>query len=69
MSEARIDFPEVVGKLVSELCVQHDPEFGREVLVRFSDGTHACDSALEGLRPLAGSGRDGTPTCPSVTPI
>ena len=39
MSEPRIDFPEVAGKLVVELFVQEDPEFGREVLMRFSDGT------------------------------
>jgi hypothetical protein len=39
MSEARIDFPEVAGKQVVELFVQEDPEFGREVLMRFSDGT------------------------------
>jgi hypothetical protein len=29
----------VVGKLVAELFVVEDPEFGKEVLVRFSDGT------------------------------
>jgi hypothetical protein len=39
MSEPRIDFPEVTGKQVSELFVHEDVEFGREVLVRFTDGT------------------------------
>ena len=39
MSEPRIDFPEVAGKLVAELFVQEDAENGREVLVRFTDGT------------------------------
>ena len=39
MENARIDFPEVVGKTVTELSVQDDDMFGREVLVRFSDGT------------------------------
>jgi hypothetical protein len=39
MTEAKLDFPEVVGKLVAELFVVEDPEFGKEVLVRFSDGT------------------------------
>ena len=32
-------FPEVSGKLISELSVYEDVEFGREVLIRFSDGT------------------------------
>ena len=35
MSE--LEFPEVVGKLVAELSVVEDSEFGKEVLVRFSD--------------------------------
>jgi hypothetical protein len=39
MSEPRIDFPEVVGKQVTELFVHDDVEFGREILVRFTDGT------------------------------
>ena len=39
MSESRLEFPEVVGKQVVELFVVEDPEFGQEVLVRFSDGT------------------------------
>ena len=39
MSESKLEFPEVVGKLVAELSVSEDPEFGKEVLVRFADGT------------------------------
>ncbi len=39
MTEARLEFPEVIGKQVAELFVVEDPEFGKEVLVRFSDGT------------------------------
>jgi hypothetical protein len=39
MSECRIDFPEVAGKHIAELFVQEDVDFGREVLVRFTDGT------------------------------
>jgi hypothetical protein len=39
MAEPRIKFPEVVGKTVTELFVVEDPDFGQEVLVRFSDGT------------------------------
>ena len=36
MCEAKLEFPEVVGKLVAELSVIEDPEFGKELLVRFS---------------------------------
>ncbi|WP_263375719.1 hypothetical protein [Granulicella aggregans] len=39
MSESKLEFPEVVGKMVAELSVIEDPEFGKEVLVRFADGT------------------------------
>ena len=39
MLEQKLDFPEVVGKSVAELAVIEDPEFGKEVLVRFADGT------------------------------
>ena len=39
MSDPKLEFPEVVGKLVAELSVIDDPEFGKEVLVRFADGT------------------------------
>jgi hypothetical protein len=39
MSESKLEFPEVVGKLVAELSVIEDPEFGKKVLVRFADGT------------------------------
>jgi hypothetical protein len=39
MLESKLEFPEVVGKSVTEVSVFDDPEFGKEVLVRFSDGT------------------------------
>jgi hypothetical protein len=39
MCEAKLEFPEAVGKLVTELSVIDDLEFGKEVLVRFADGT------------------------------
>ena len=39
MSDPKLEFPEVVGKFVAELSVYEDAEFGKEVLVRFSDGT------------------------------
>jgi hypothetical protein len=37
--EPNMTFPEVSGKLISELSVYEDVEFGREILIRFSDGT------------------------------
>jgi hypothetical protein len=39
MSDLKLEFPEVVGKSVAEVSVLDDPEFGKEVLMRFSDGT------------------------------
>ena len=39
MSESKLEFPEVVGKSVAEVSILDDPEFGKEVLLRFSDGT------------------------------
>jgi hypothetical protein len=39
MENRKVEFPEVVGKSVAELSVYDDPLGGREVLVRFSDGT------------------------------
>jgi len=39
MENAKLEFPEVVGHVVSELTIYDDPISGREVLVRFSDGT------------------------------
>jgi hypothetical protein len=38
MPEPKLQFPEVVGKLVAELAVYEDADFGKEVLVRFTDG-------------------------------
>jgi hypothetical protein len=39
MSDSKLEFPEVAGKLVAEISVFNDAQFGKEVLVRFSDGT------------------------------
>ncbi len=39
MSDPKLEFPEVVGKFVAELSVYEDAESGKEVLVRFTDGT------------------------------
>lgn len=40
MQNLKMEFPEVVGKAVAELSIYDDPALGREVLVRFNDGTH-----------------------------
>ena len=50
MSESKLEFSEVVGKSVAELSVLGDPEFGREILVRFSDGTQL--SIAVGVRQI-----------------
>jgi hypothetical protein len=50
MSESKLEFPEVVGKLAAELSVIEDPEFGKEVLVRFADGTQL--SIVVGVRQV-----------------
>lgn len=39
MENTKPEFPEVVGKSISELSVYADPVDGREVLVRLTDGT------------------------------
>ena len=39
MENTKLEFPEVAGKSISELSVYDDPLCGREVLVRFVDGT------------------------------
>ena len=39
MENTTVGFPEVVGKVLAELSVFDDSLFGREVLVRFTDGT------------------------------
>ena len=39
MEKPKLEFPEVAGKTIAELAVYDDPLYGREVLVRFTDGT------------------------------
>lgn len=39
MENPKLEFPEVIGKSVAELSVYDDALYGREVLVRFTDGT------------------------------
>ena len=39
MANNKLEFPEVVGKSISELSVYDDPLYGRELLVRLTDGT------------------------------
>lgn len=64
MSESKLEFPEVVGKSVAEVSVLDDPEFGKEVLVRFSDGTQL--SIAVGVRQTVDARycKDETPDAP-----
>jgi hypothetical protein len=39
MEHPTIEFPEVNGKTVAELAVHDDDLYGRELLIRFTDGT------------------------------
>lgn len=39
MEQRTIEFPEVAGKAIAELSILDDALYGREVLVRFTDGT------------------------------
>jgi len=39
MENSKVEFPEVIGKSVAELSIYEDDVFGREFLLRFSDGT------------------------------
>ena len=39
MEKPKLEFPEAVGKTIAELAVYDDALHGREVLVRFTDGT------------------------------
>jgi hypothetical protein len=48
MSDPKLEFPEVVGKFVAELSVYEDAEFGKEVLVRFTDGTQLSIAVGDG---------------------
>jgi hypothetical protein len=50
MQSPKMEFPEVVGKAVAEFSVYDDPTSGREVLVRFNDGTQL--SLLIGVKQI-----------------
>jgi hypothetical protein len=39
MENAAIRFPEVAGKAIAEVLILDDSLYGREVLLRFTDGT------------------------------
>ena len=39
MQSELIQFPEVIGKSIAEVSIHDDDLFGREVLLRFTDGT------------------------------
>lgn len=63
MENPRLAFPEVVGKSVAELSVYDDATCGREVLVRFTDGTQlsVCVGVKQSI--LEEAWRTG-PACP-----
>ena len=46
----KLEFPGVAGNSVIEVSVQDDPEFGKEVLMRFCDGTQL--SIAVGVRQI-----------------
>ncbi len=64
MDDSKITFPEVVGKSIADLSVYDDPEYGREVLLQFSDGTQL--SICVGVKQTIDARycRDDTPDSP-----
>lgn len=52
MSEHKLDLLEIIVKSVAQLAATEDPEFGKEILVGFSDNTQVsiafCASAAFG---------------------
>lgn len=64
MENAIIEFPEVAGKTIKEMSVHDDPLYGREVLVRFTDGTQLsiCVAAAQSVE--ARYCREDTPDQP-----
>lgn len=69
MEHAKIEFPEVVGKSVAELTIYDDPAYGREVLLRFTDGTQL--SVCIGVRQTVDARycRDDRPDNPIFTRV
>ena len=67
MENPKLEFPEVVGKSVAELSVYDDVTYGREVLVRFTDGTQL--SVCVGVRQSIDARycREDTPDTPIFT--
>ena len=49
MEKPKLEFPEAVGKTIAELAVYDDVLHGREVLLRFTDGTQisVCVSVVK----------------------
>ena len=67
MEKPKLEFPEVVGKSVAELSVYDDVMYGREVLVRFTDGTQL--SVCVGVKQAIDARycREDTPDTPIFT--
>ena len=64
MEKPRIDFPEVSGKTIAELCVYDDPTYGREVIVQFTDGTQLSIAIVVKQTVDAQFCQDGIPQSP-----
>lgn len=67
MEESKVDFPELAGKVVTEFAVYPGSEFGREVLVRFTDGTQISIAIGVTQSVDARYCRDDTPDLPIFT--
>jgi hypothetical protein len=67
MENRRVEFPEVVGKSIAELSIYEDAVYGREFLVRFSDGTQL--SVAVGVKQSIDARycQDGSPDAPFFT--
>ena len=64
MENPKLEFPEVIGKSVAELSVYDDSLYGREVLVRFTDGTQLSISVGVKQSIDARYCNEDTPDCP-----
>jgi hypothetical protein len=67
MEKPTLEFPEVIGKTIAELAVYDDAATGREVLVRFTDGTQI--SVFIGVEQVVEAVycKEGTPDPPIWT--
>ena len=64
MDGSKITFPEVVGKSIANLSVYDDPQYGREMLLQFSDGTQLSICVAVKQTMDARYSKDDTPDTP-----